>query len=87
GYSWTQWYNRDTYGGSGDWETLTHLRAANPGICEHPVALDASTVSGQSVASQNQVVHYSLTGGFWCINSENVGYCKNYRVRFCCRDS
>ena len=46
--TWTKFYNRDRPSGTGDWETLTSLRAENPGqICANPIAVEARLADGR----------------------------------------
>jgi hypothetical protein len=87
--TWTVWLNRDTPGGSGDWETLTDFRAAGVNICNGatPIAIDCRTKSGG--------IHWTATGevysctpavGGVCQNSQQPdGACLDYEVRFLCQ--
>ena len=44
---WTEWFDRDNPSGTGDWETLIHLRTEYPGaICEEPLYIEAVTIDG-----------------------------------------
>ncbi|XP_034383961.1 uncharacterized protein LOC117727655 isoform X2 [Cyclopterus lumpus] len=87
---WTQWYDRDDPSGSGDWETLSHLHKENPGkICPKPVAIQAQTLTGLSVAAAGDVIYRSdTTAGFVCRNQDQRNKkCNDYRVRFSCPPS
>ncbi|XP_068433641.1 mucin-5AC-like [Clinocottus analis] len=87
---WTQWFNRDNPSGSGDWEIMSWHRRENPGkICPNPTAIEAQTLSGQSVAAAGDVIYRSDTTGFICRNLDQRNYkmCKDYRVRFSCPPS
>ncbi|XP_068433350.1 mucin-5AC-like [Clinocottus analis] len=85
---WTPWYDRDNPSGTGDWETLTDLRKENPGkICQKPLAIQAQTLTGQSVAAAGNVIYKNdIITGFVCRNKDqlNKKWCKDYRVRFRC---
>lgn len=55
---WTDWFDRDDPSGSGDWETLYNLRKENPGkICPTPQGIEATTLSGLSVAAAGEVIY------------------------------
>ncbi|XP_061137029.1 uncharacterized protein LOC133155599 isoform X3 [Syngnathus typhle] len=85
---WTPWINRDSPGGSGDYETLSSLLKEYPDkICEHPTGIEARTVSGASVESTDNAIHASDTRtGFICRNVDQPynGLCADYEVRFSC---
>ncbi|KAK7882738.1 hypothetical protein WMY93_028912 [Mugilogobius chulae] len=84
---WTGWFDRDDPSGTGDWETLADLRRQYPGrICDRPLAIEALTTAGASVASTGNVISvYNTVSGFVCENSkQSVGYCSDYKVRFMC---
>lgn len=52
---WTDWFDRDDPTGTGDWETLYHLRKQNPGkICPKPADIEAQTLS---VAAAGDVIY------------------------------
>lgn len=58
---WTDWFDRDDPSGTGDWETLSNLRAQYPGkICPKPVDIEAKTLSGLSVAAAGDVIYKSV---------------------------
>ncbi|KAF7656555.1 hypothetical protein LDENG_00039580, partial [Lucifuga dentata] len=83
---WTDWFDRDDPSGTGDWETLMHLRDEYPGrICCDPVDIEAQPVYG-GIASPPNVIYKSDTSyGFICRNGDqSSGYCQDYRVRFSC---
>ncbi|KAF3849997.1 hypothetical protein F7725_019716, partial [Dissostichus mawsoni] len=49
---WTDWFDRDDPTVTGDWETFSDLYNKNPGkICPKPLAIEATTLSGLSVAA------------------------------------
>ncbi|XP_068585488.1 mucin-5B-like [Cebidichthys violaceus] len=85
---WTDWFDRDNPSGTGDWETLLHLRKENPGmICPKPGDIEAQTLTGLSVAAAGNVIYRSdTTTGFICRNRDQRGkMCNDFRVRFSCR--
>ncbi|XP_068432106.1 uncharacterized protein [Clinocottus analis] len=88
---WTQWFDRDNPSGTGDWEILSSLRAANPGkICTTPAAIEAQTLFGLSAAAAGDVIYKSdTTTGFACRNTDQKKKksCHDYRVRFRCPPS
>ena len=54
---WTDWFDRDNPSGTGDWETLSDLRTENPGkICPKPFGIEATTLTGVSVAAAGDVI-------------------------------
>ncbi|XP_044025862.1 uncharacterized protein si:dkey-205h13.2 [Siniperca chuatsi] len=84
---WTDWFDRDNPTGTGDWETLYHLRNENPGkICSKPVDIEARTLSGLTAAAAGDVIYKSdTTLGFICRNGDqSKKMCNDYRVRFSC---
>lgn len=55
---WTDWFDRDDPSGTGDWEVLYNLRKENPGkICPKPIDIEATTLSGLSVAAAGDVIY------------------------------
>ncbi|CAM9901994.1 unnamed protein product [Lampetra planeri] len=84
---WTDWFNRDDQGGTGDWENLSTLRSENPGaICAHPLDIQVTTLDGLPAELTLQGFHRSNRAyGFACRNQDQQGgRCQNYRVRFLC---
>ncbi|KAL3052399.1 hypothetical protein OYC64_005028 [Pagothenia borchgrevinki] len=54
---WTDWFDRDDPSGSGDWENFSNLYRENPGkICPKPQGIEATTLSGLSVAAVGEVI-------------------------------
>lgn len=79
--NWTQWFDKDGPGGSGDWEQKINF----PTVCIDPLSIQCVTVSGEIPSSQTgQVTHCELNNGFWCVNSENNNTCLDYKVRWLC---
>ncbi|XP_053321540.1 cartilage intermediate layer protein 1 [Spea bombifrons] len=84
---WTTWFNIDHPGGNGDYERLDAIRFYYPNrVCQKPLRMEARTTEWVPAGKTGEVVHYSLTKGFWCINKEQVEgrNCSNYSVRFLC---
>lgn len=85
---WTIYFNRDSPGGTGDWETLTDLRKENPGkICDNPLYIHAVTADTMTpaISTGQKFEIYNPTEGFACRNkNQTSGYCTNYKVRFVC---
>jgi hypothetical protein len=79
--NWTVWFNRDDGSGSGDYEQKTYF----PTVCSKPLSVECVTVSGEIPSSKTgQVTHCSASGGFYCLNSENINTCLDYKVRWLC---
>lgn len=81
---WTSWLNRDTPGGSGDYETLSDFVAAGQ-ACERPRKVECRARDGRSLAETGEIVTCSETAGAVCVNRQQPsGRCSDYEVRFCC---
>lgn len=83
---WTPFYDRDNPGGSGDYETFSHLRARHSRVlCSNPIGIDAQTTGGVNYKETGQVLQVGVTTGLVCRNNEQSNRrCLDYRVRFCC---
>ena len=82
---WTQWFDRDNPSGSGDFETIVNLKQEYPGeICDSPVQIECQTLGGLDYTETGQTVTCSADDGLRCVNTNNVGGCLDYRVRFFC---
>ncbi|CAL1616633.1 unnamed protein product [Knipowitschia caucasica] len=85
---WTQWFDRDTPNGLGDWEIFNNLRNENPGeICESPLYIDVHSTNTNTPADYTgqNFYKFSLTEGFVCRNRDQKGRrCLNYKIRFGC---
>ncbi|KAI9544029.1 hypothetical protein NQZ68_005078 [Dissostichus eleginoides] len=85
---WTDWFDRDDPSGTGDWETFSRLYRENPGkICPKPQDIEATTLSGLSVAAAGEEIFKNdATSGFICRNRDQPRRkrCSDYRVRFSC---
>lgn len=79
---WTEWYNRDSPSGSGDWELLSSLGDVCNG--QKIVGVECQTTSGVDSNKTGQTVSCSTTSGFSCQNSQNPSGCLDYKVRFEC---
>ena len=54
---WTQWFDRDDPGGTGDYEVLDELRRENPGkICDNPSVIEVRTLDGRTVHDAGEVI-------------------------------
>ena len=83
--TWTPWLDRDTPGGSGDYETLKdHLQAGHG--CRQPSAIECRTKGGVPSSKTGEVVHCAPAVGGYCVNQEQPKgkRCSDYEVRFCC---
>lgn len=82
---WTSWLNRDTPGGSGDYEGLRdHVQAGK--ACSEPSAIECRTRAGVASDQTGERVHCDVESGGYCVNREQAGgnRCSDYEVRFCC---
>src|SRR3989344_3274213 len=85
--SWTQWFDYDSPGGSGDYELLTSLRTAYPGkICDSPANIECQTTTGLDYTATGEIVTCDVTKGAICVNAQQPdGTCNyDYKVRFYC---
>lgn len=58
---WTDWFNKDDPGGSGDWETLSSLQMRYPRkTCPEPVDIEANIVSGLSMDTAGDIIYKSV---------------------------
>jgi hypothetical protein len=82
---WTPWLNRDSPGGSGDYETLTHFVAQGK-ACAEPEQVECRSRDGRSVSETGEVVTCTKEAGAYCVNRVQPGgrRCSDYEVRFCC---
>ncbi|XP_017267557.1 cartilage intermediate layer protein 2 [Kryptolebias marmoratus] len=85
---WTEWFNRDTPGGTGDLEVLKKLREEYPGkICRRPREIQAVTADKEIPAerTKQKFYAYNIDTGFICRNEDQKrGRCFDYKVRFRC---
>ncbi|XP_060947295.1 mucin-5AC-like isoform X1 [Limanda limanda] len=88
GVCWTNWYNRDSPYGTGDWENLSNLKLENPGeICDSPFYIEAVTTDTMTpaISTGENFYIYNPTVGFVCrTQDQKSGICLNYKVRFGC---
>ncbi len=82
GRNWTDWLNRDTPGGTGDFESLSNFVTSH-GVCAQPVQVQCRRRSDQA--------DWSTTGQDYTCNTTVGGICRNdgqtcqdYEVRFSC---
>ncbi|KAI5609781.1 cell migration-inducing and hyaluronan-binding protein, partial [Silurus asotus] len=84
---WTEWFDRDDEGGSGDWEKLSDLHKAFPErLCSNPLDIEAETVDGVPANLTGDVFSkFDKNYGLVCLNKDQQGgICRNYRIRFLC---
>lgn len=81
---WTAWLNRDTPGGSGDFESLTEF-VKTKAVCALPVAIECRTRDGRDWRETGQNYKCEPSVGGVCRNAEQKnGRCLDYEVRFQC---
>lgn len=88
--TWTQWMNRDSPSGTGDWEQYKNFQKLYPGICpeKFPIDTECQTVSGKNYTTTQQVINRCNYDGFICENTaQQGGTCEDYKVRFLCGNS
>ena len=78
--TWSDWKNRDTPSGTGDWET----KVSFPDVCATPLAVECKTLGGVDYTQTGQVVICDTENGSICQNKDNPGGCLDYKARFCC---
>jgi hypothetical protein len=85
GGKWTEWFDIDDPGQSGDWEPLPALVDAH-GVCEAPVAIECQTLDGKHWQTTGQVYRCEPKLGGICRAKDqpNQQECLDYRVRFAC---
>lgn len=75
----TEWLNRDTPSGNGDYETYKDF---TPVPCKDgykPTNAEFVRIDWKT----NQKIHVSPAGGY-CLNSENPEWCVNHKIKFYC---
>ena len=78
---WTAWLNRDSPGGTGDWEH----RTGHIGVCSSPQDIQCRTTGGLNWTLTGEVVTCTPDYGLQCVNAQQTdNYCENYEVRFLC---
>ncbi|MCP5016989.1 MAG: hypothetical protein GY938_17235 [Ketobacter sp.] len=85
--TWTQFFDRDNPGGTGDWETLLEIQKQYK-VCKDPTMSEAYTLDGVPAELTGQVIFKNDAGGFACRNEDQPKgvFCLDYKVRFCCPD-
>ncbi len=82
--TWTQWLERDSPSGVGDFEDLVNF----PNVCSgnSPVGIECATLDGMDWSQTGQVYECSPLVGGICVNAEQPAgdQCLNYHVRFLC---
>jgi len=81
---WTRWLNKDTPADSQDNEAFKIFK--RKGIVKNclPIATEVKLANGRNAAESGNKVHMSASTGFYCVNSENGGNCRDFQVRFLC---
>jgi hypothetical protein len=93
-YSDYRWINRDTPGGSGDWETLGDLKNEFPRFyCTRPVKVEAHAVGSDNIFSTDNLAQipdtlevFNLREGLVCRNADQADghQCHDYATRYLC---
>lgn len=85
GGKWTEWFDIDDPGASGDWEPLQALIDAH-GVCAAPTAIECETVDGKDWKTAGQAYRCEPGIGGICRTKEQADgqECLDYRVRFTC---
>ncbi len=78
----TEWLNRDTPSGNGDYETYKDFVPVPCKDGYSPTNVEFVRLDWKT----NQKVHISTAGGY-CLNSENSEGCVNYKIKFYCEKS
>nr|XP_039267712.1 uncharacterized protein LOC120342798 [Styela clava] len=85
---WTQWYNIDTPGGSGDMEYFSRIRRKNiTDVCYNPSAVQALVAkTDEPYTKTGQKLKVEPRFGLSCHNYKQKNKkCDDYKVRFCCQ--
>ncbi|XP_062998620.1 cell migration-inducing and hyaluronan-binding protein [Elgaria multicarinata webbii] len=81
---WTEWLEKPQKAKSKHGERLSDFRAAHPGLCDHPVDIQAVTLAGAQLTTEI-LFKSGRDYRFFCRGPEQTGGgCHNYRVRFLC---
>jgi len=82
---WTEWLNRDKPTFKRDHEAFEDHKIEErvPEDCK-PIATEVRLANGNNAAESGNKVHMEAHRGFWCINRENGGKCRDFEVRFLC---
>ncbi|XP_065840609.1 mucin-5AC-like isoform X2 [Oscarella lobularis] len=84
---WTDWFNIDNPGWTGDYEKLDTLRRSGYKVCKQPDAVRCRTVQTHIDAKlTGRKLTCSPSVGFFCVNSEQDWgkTCLDYEVKFLC---
>lgn len=83
--SWTPWLNRDSEGGTGDFETLKDFIGQGQ-ACSDPIDIECQTDDGIDWKQTGQEYTCDKKKGGICKNNDQLSgkRCENYRVRFLC---
>ncbi len=85
---WTGWFS-SPLNSTGDEELVNEILAANPSVCvgRPPVAVYCQSVDGVPWRETGDVLQLNCSlaaGGLRCLNRDNPGGCKDYRMRIKC---
>ena len=86
--SWSGWLDRDSAGGSGDYETRNAALAAGliPATCTSPGGVECRTLTGTDWTLTGEVYTCNTSNGGSCVNAQQPdGWCLDYEVRFLCQ--
>jgi hypothetical protein len=86
--AWTQWFDTDDAGGTGDYEAISSIENRGHYVCGGvtPVSMQARIV-GQTelMASRNEVFRMEPAYGLRCVDADqSTSNCQDYAVRFLC---
>ncbi|XP_065840671.1 uncharacterized protein [Oscarella lobularis] len=84
---WTDWFNIDNPGWTGDYEKLDTLRRSGYKVCKQPDAVRCRTVQTHIDAKlTGRKLTCSPSVGFFCVNSDQDWgkTCLDYEVKFLC---
>jgi Mucin-2 protein WxxW repeating region len=84
---WTDWYNRDSPGASGDYETVKDFIKEGKNICqgEEITGIECQTRDGRDYSETEDKMTCRKDVGSVCRNADQEdGRCENYQVRFLC---
>lgn len=87
--NWTQWFNSDGPTGTGDNETVAHIRALGNDVCGGgtPIAIQAALASNGVIlaSSGGEAIRMTPAFGLQCLNANQSDVsCLDYIVRFLC---
>ncbi|XP_065835629.1 mucin-5AC-like [Oscarella lobularis] len=84
---WTNWFDRDNPGGTGDWELLSDYYKEGYNLCFQPKAVRCRTKNTHKpYSSTGESVTCTLATGLICKNQDQSPgkFCSDYEVSFLC---